>query len=280
MPPQPDYFEVTRISGPSVRLPNTPEARFLVDSLPRLPPAPIPKNLTVDVADPQWQGKATESALEVAGITGGSYLIVRYIPGPLGKLAAFLFISVAKDPETGRMRPGPPDPLNVAPAPVGFADPEVFGINRDWWIPPGTTKYLPVFVVEHIPGGKDAEAKDRFELALRERERALADLAYGLEIVQDLRSDTLRTIARRDVQAADYWLQFPLLYDWNLAGRSPSALQAAIAIELARRGEDIRFSFGVVEPGNFTAGIQALTTRYGAVSPDAAALDGMFWYDP
>lgn len=307
MPQNEDYFEVTRLTGPPVRLPNTPEIRFLVDSLPRLPPAPASKYLTVNPTDPEWQKKALESGAEVVAITGGAYAIVRYIPGPAGKVAAFLFVSVAKDPESGRLRPGPPDPLNVAPAPVGFADSEVFGLNRDWWIPPGTTQYLPAIALDLLPGGREAEAKDRFEKALRERDEALFDLKRALDIVKGLPTSSLVAIAERDITSLEYLKQFPLLFDWNFAQQKPSALQAAVAAELAQRGELSGVQFATTEQGGFSAGIKALTLRglpaeYVQLSvpqsgnfvpeirtetkrwhpqqKDIGRLDAMFWPDP
>lgn len=102
-------------------------------------PDPPPVNFN----DKAYQQLAAAEALRVAEITAALTLIARYAPGPVAKvagLAAVAFLGNPGENKKGNIGGAKTNPL---PAPVGFADPKVFGLQPNYYLPNGVTQFVP-----------------------------------------------------------------------------------------------------------------------------------------
>lgn len=95
------------------------------------------------VEDPARRAKLITAVEHVAVMTAELAAVSTVIPGTAGKLFSVGIAGVEKDPSTGRLRPGPHTATNLAPSPAGFLDPTAVSLPRNWWLPSGSTDYIP-----------------------------------------------------------------------------------------------------------------------------------------
>ena len=103
------------------------------------PPSP-------DVRDPAWRVLALNELEKVIIITAALTAIARWVPGPVGIAARFF--AVAALGTSGENKAGEIGGAksNILPAPLGFANPEVYGLKKNYWLPAGSTHAVPQFV--------------------------------------------------------------------------------------------------------------------------------------
>jgi len=193
-----------------------------VDPFP--PQRPAPKQ--PDPSDPAWRDKAAHSAVKVVQITATLATIARFIPGPAGKLFAFLVAGVEKDPGTGKVRPGQGTAGNFLPAPIGFSSTEVYGLRPNWWLPSGSTKYIPRIADKIGIGIPEQRQEDEWWKAMANAQRF--ERAFRVvevepfDVVSDLANATGGTFSRASVIRATSEIGF-------------DELVPAARFELARR---------------------------------------------
>jgi len=100
------------------------------------PPAP---NLNEEV----YRQFVADELRKVIAITLAFTAVARYVPGPVGVAARlFAVASLGTPGETKKGSIGGAK-TNFLPAPFGFADPKVYGLKPNFWLPAGTTQVVP-----------------------------------------------------------------------------------------------------------------------------------------
>lgn len=153
------------------------------------PQKPPPKQ--PDPTDPAWREIAARGAVKVVEITATLAAVARFIPGPAGKLFAFLAAGVEKDPGTGKVRPGRGTLGNFLPAPVGFNPPAVWGFKPNWWLPSGATNYVPRIADNLGLGLPEQRTEDEWKKALANASR----LESAFRLVENERFDVVKDLA-------------------------------------------------------------------------------------
>jgi len=102
-------------------------------------PTPSAPNLNDEV----YRQFVADELRKVIAITLAFTAVARYVPGPVG-IAARLF-AVASLGTPGETKKGSIGgaKTNLLPAPFGFADPKVYGLKPNFWIPAGSTQVVP-----------------------------------------------------------------------------------------------------------------------------------------
>lgn len=145
--------------------------------------------------DPQRAEAIGESTEQAAKLTAAAAAIARAVPGPVGKLLATLTVGAEKSPDTGKLRPGAGFPLNAAPSPIGYGQPNAFGLPPNFWLPTGATDVIPVVADELKLGIPEQRLIDQ-RLAMH---AADADLQRLMVVQRRKTDDELRaTLAKRD----------------------------------------------------------------------------------
>lgn len=164
--------------------------------------------------------------VKVVEITAALAAVARFVPGPAGKLFAFLVAGVEKDPGSGKVRPGRGTLGNALPAPVGFAGTDVYGLRPNWWLPSGSTKYIPKIADKIGIGIPEQRQEDEWAKAMANAQRF--ERAFRLvenerfDVVTDLAQGTGGTFSRASEIRATSEIGF-------------DELQVAARFELGRR---------------------------------------------
>lgn len=98
------------------------------------------------LGDAERRSHLAKAAKDVARLTVELALISRVIPGKAGRIAAKVIAGLEKDPGTGKVVPGAGTIGNFLPSPFGFLDPTAVGLKRNFYLPPGSTDYVPRLV--------------------------------------------------------------------------------------------------------------------------------------
>lgn len=102
-------------------------------------PDPPPPNFN----DAAYRASVEAEAIRLAKLTAAITLIARYVPGPVGKVAALASVAFLGNPgenKKGNLGGAKTNPL---PAPVGFAKPDIFGLKPNYYLPAGSTQIIP-----------------------------------------------------------------------------------------------------------------------------------------
>lgn len=192
-----------------------------------LPPVIPPDSV---LGDPQRRERLEREAVNVAKLTALLALVTRAIPGPAGKVFSVAIAGLEKSPETGRVRPGPHTPANFLPSPIGFLDPEAVGLQRNFWLPPGSTEYVPRFADRLGIGLPQQRIEDELRRERLDRAALTSREATARQVVGPESDVTLRAL----VDPAETTLRERALL--ATSGVPNSDLAAAARAELERRG--------------------------------------------
>jgi len=94
------------------------------------------------IGDPNREAKLEASAEETAEITAKLAVLTKIIPASIPRNILIFFAGVKKTP-TGDTKITPGTAGNFAPAPIGYLDPTAVGLRRTFYLPPGSTDFLP-----------------------------------------------------------------------------------------------------------------------------------------
>jgi hypothetical protein len=95
------------------------------------------------IQDPERRAHLTNAAEHVAELTFELGAIQRTIPGRAGRLFGTLASGLEKDPGTGKVGAKEATAGNFLPSPLGFLDPTSVGVPRNWYLPAGSTEFIP-----------------------------------------------------------------------------------------------------------------------------------------
>lgn len=157
------------------------------------PPELIPP--TSVVGDPQRRNRLGEEAAGVVGIVATLAAVQKAIPGPAGKLFGVLFTGLEKSPETGKMNTGKGTLLNFAPSPLGYMNPEVFGLERNFYLPPGSTEYIPPIADRLGLGLRQQRIEDELRRQQLDQQAALSRAAGAARVLEGESQGTLEDLA-------------------------------------------------------------------------------------
>jgi hypothetical protein len=130
-----------------------------------------------DVVNPAFQRKVGHDLEEVAKLTAQLAVISKLLPGPVGKIAAFAFAGVEKTHE-GRVRPSGATLLNALPSPFGYMPPEDFGLKKNFYLPAGSSTYLPAILDRARVGVAEQRVEDL------QRQNSLAENAVRSDLAR------------------------------------------------------------------------------------------------
>jgi len=147
------------------------------------------------VGDPARRRRLEDASIKVVEITAILGAVTRAIPGPAGKVAAFVLAGLEKSPETGRVRPTPGTAGNFLPSPIGFMDPEAVGLPRNFYLPAGSTEFIPRAVDRVGLGLPQQRAEDEVRRATIDRQSADERARRAAEVVQGESVETLEDLA-------------------------------------------------------------------------------------
>lgn len=198
------------------------------------PVASAPVAMGSTQVDPAAQRqRAAENALTVTKIAGTLAIIGRVVPGPVGKVIAFFAVGAEKDPTTGKLRPGEGTVGIFAPSPIGFSNPEVFGLPKNFYLLPGTTEVVPRIAHRVIPGA----AEQRTEDATRRAQIIAQSQSRAAQLVQGETDETLLALAEQRVSLGRAGVIRAT------SGIGSEDLRREAAAEIERRHAEIRARF-------------------------------------
>lgn len=181
-----------------------------MDPLDPLPPISAPPFL----ATPERRAKTEHGLVHVAEFTAKFYVAARVLPHPALRAVALFFSGFTKDPYTGTVKPSPQLAGNLAPTPVGYMTPDVYGMKKNWWLLEGSTNYIPRALDRTKVIFDLGLAEQRAEDAVTNANKAAADAAARMKsanwllqyepeiILQDLASGEYRYLRTRTLLAS------------------------------------------------------------------------------
>lgn len=108
------------------------------------------------IADPARRAKLATAVEHVATLTAELGAIQSTIPGRVGRVFGIMVSGLEKEPETNKVGAKKGTVGNLLPSPFGFLDPTAVGLPRNFYLPAGSTQFIP-------------SAADRIGLGLREQ---------------------------------------------------------------------------------------------------------------
>lgn len=157
------------------------------------PPPLIPPGSVV--ADPVRRNRLGEEAAGVVGIVATLAAVQKAIPGPAGKLFGVFFTGLEKSPETGKLNTGKGTLLNFAPSPLGYMNPEVFGLERNFYLPPGSTEFIPPIADRMGLGLRQQRIEDELRRQQLDQQAALSRAAGAARVLEGESQGTLEDLA-------------------------------------------------------------------------------------
>lgn len=115
-------------------------------------PPSIQPYLPPFIATPERREEFEKDMVHVGKVSGEIAVIARVLPHPVLRMLAFGLVGLEYDPHESKLNPTKAVSVNAAPAPVGFAEAKTYGLAPNWWLPSGTTDFIPAYF-------------DRFKLA-------------------------------------------------------------------------------------------------------------------
>lgn len=103
---------------------------------------------------------AQREAVRVAALSLALGRVARVIPGRAGELFAQFVAGAHKNPATSEVTFAPGVAGNFAPAPVGFTHAESFGLEPNFFLPAGSSSFLPEFLDPLGFGTREQRAAD------------------------------------------------------------------------------------------------------------------------
>jgi len=107
--------------------------------------------------------KTGKDVAKVTGIVIGVALVARVAPGAAGRALAKYGGGFEKSAVTGELSSGPLLATNLLPAPFGFAPADLYGLKPNYYLPAGSSRFVPEFFDPIGFGFKQQRAEDRAE---------------------------------------------------------------------------------------------------------------------
>lgn len=173
--------------------------------------------------------KLEDSSIEAGKLTAILALVSRTVPGRVGAAIGSLLVGAHKSPDTGKLTPASSFPLNLAPSPLGYGQPAAYGLPPNWWLPRGSTDFLPA-VADRLKLGIPQQRQEDERRALRQlQDRLDASQIAAARAVAGESDQTLQDIitGARELNRAS------VVIATTSAGFAD--LQAAARAELAQR---------------------------------------------
>jgi hypothetical protein len=93
--------------------------------------------------DPARRARLGSASESVVKLTVELALVNEFVPGKAGQIFGKLVSGVEKDPATGKVGPTAATGANFLPSPLGFLDPTTVGVKRNFYLPSGSTDFIP-----------------------------------------------------------------------------------------------------------------------------------------
>jgi hypothetical protein len=195
---------------------------------PNFNPDPPPPNFN----DAAYRALVEKEAIRLAELTAAITIIARYAPGPLGKIAGLAAIAALGNPGENKKGNIGGAKTNPLPAPVGFAEPKVYGLKPNYYLPAGSSKVIPQPADLLGLGFKEQRFEDNSKEAfeMRHGQRVLAGNMLGktdAELAKLINTQT----------------SFGTAFENTILGRKDKKLEA---LKVAARNEQIFRSFPVI----------------------------------
>jgi hypothetical protein len=182
-----------------------------VDPFQKVNPQPPTPNLQ----DELYKQKLEKNLKEAAARTAALGAVQRIIPGVPGKLFGTLVSGLEKDAGSGRVSVGKGTALNLAPAPLGFLDAELYGLRRNFYLPAGVSEVIPPALNKIVPGLPEQRKEDelrKFHVGNQHINAARATVqGEQLDTLQQLAAGTGGPFTRASVLRATTGLDFQAL---------------------------------------------------------------------
>jgi len=148
---------------------------------------------TTVIRDPARRERLAHSTDEVLGITAKLALLQEAVPAGLLRNIIIFFSGVKKTPE-GDTKVTPGTAGNLAPSPVGYLDPTTVGLKRNFYLPPGSSRFVPNEAEQLGLGFKEQRQED-FESDLKDAMARSSSLNNTLrQIVENESTATLEDL--------------------------------------------------------------------------------------
>ena len=119
------------------------------------------------IQDPQRREKFGRAAEHVGVMTAELAAVTRALPGMVGRAFGMAISGVEKEPETGKVNVGQGTAANFAPSPLGLLDPTAIGLSRNFYLPGGSSRFIPSEVDRLGLGLPEQRAADTTATQLR-----------------------------------------------------------------------------------------------------------------
>lgn len=143
------------------------------------------------LSSPERRHETAVGSAKALGTAAGVGAIAKIVPHQAGVQLAKLGAGLEKSPTTGKLKAGPLFLTNLLPVPFGFVDPTIFGLERNYYLPAGSSLLIPRFVDRFGLGTREQRAADEAAAELARRER----FTRAQERLQRFDSDRVREIA-------------------------------------------------------------------------------------
>jgi hypothetical protein len=181
------------------------------------------------LGDQKRRGEFAEGTKHVVGITVIIAAVSEILPGAIGAFVASVLAGGEKDPGTGKFIPKIPMAGNFAPSPIGFQDPKSQGIKPNFYLPGGSSTFIPPILDRFGLGLPEQRAEDAVANTNRLDALARSQAATARAAVKDETEATLKQIIAGGA---------PLTRSSVVIATTPAPLprlQAAAEEELLRR---------------------------------------------
>lgn len=191
---------------------------------------------------PEQRTKLGGAVVKAAEITAILAAVTKVVPGVPGKILGVFLAGIEKEPETGRLRPEIGVGANFLPSPFGFLDPTAVGLERNFYLPSGSTDYIPGVADRLGLGLPQQRAEDAVRSAQLADAASRSRAATAQRVVGGQSDEVLRDLAEQSAGAGRAGVLFgtsgvpaPLLADAaqaelqrRAAGADPFAIRSVL----------------------------------------------------